>query len=171
MTMTPNLIVEFLAPWALALLTYPILRRSARCIVVSGGRAAASAVTPLPHERFFTSRDVASAGILSVAGWMLGSTIQHLVPGHQWWAQPLTTGWEIGYAIAMVVVAVAAPLLYVAAALLTFVVLLMLVTWLGEPIDGEPGSLTRMRTMWRVVATVWSKVFGRFNSVTEAARS
>ena len=166
--MTPNLISEFLTPWALALLAYPILVRSARCVAVSGPRVAASALSPVPHERLFTSRDVAAVTALAVAGWMLASTIHHLVPGQQWWAHPLTTGWEMSYAVAMIVMTVAAVLLYVTATLLTLVVLLALVAWLGEPADGDSGSLTRMQTLLRVVETVWSRMFGRANSVNEA---
>lgn len=54
------------------------------------------------------------------------------------------------------------------ATLLTLVVLLALVAWLGEPADGDSGSLTRMQTLLRVVETVWSRMFGRANSVNEA---
>lgn len=171
MTMTPNLIAEFLTPWALALLAYPIVVLSARCVAVIGPRMAASALSPVPHERRFTSRDVAAATALAATGWALASTIHHLVPGQQWWAHPLTTGWEISHAVSMIVMAVAGLLLYVTAALLTLVVWLALVAWLGESVDGGPGSRTRIQTMRRVVEAAWSKMLGRFNFGAEATSS
>ncbi len=176
MTMTPHLISEFLAPWALAVLSYPILLRSARCLVVSGPRVAASVLTRRPpygkgHRRPFTRRDVESLASLAVASCALALLIDGLVPGPQWWTHELTSGWEISFGFAMVAVAVAGPLLSMMAALLTAMIGLALVSWLSEPVDDEPESPTRMQTARRASAQAWNNTFRRGRLAREAGRA
>lgn len=176
MTMTPHLISEFLTPWVLAVLSYPTLLLSARRLVTSGPRIAASILTRRPpygkgHRRPFTHTDVRSSAILAVASCALALVIDDLVPGPQWWTHPLTSGWEISFGFAMVAVAVAGPLLWIMAALLTAITGLALVSWLAEPVDDEPESPTRMQMLRRASVQAWNTTFRLVRPAREAGRA
>lgn len=164
MTMTPHLITEFLTPWVLAALAYPILFVAARRAAVSGPRVVVWLVMGRrqPQTRFqrrpVRGKDVKSAVLLLAAAAALAVAIDEGLPGPQspWWFHPLNSGWEVSYGFATVLAAAAAPLLYLMATLLALVTAMAVASWLVDPVDDAPNSPIRVQSLCRAAAAWWS---------------
>jgi hypothetical protein len=170
MLFTSNRIAEYLVPWVLVTLAYPLVVVALRRLVVIASRVFASLDTggaPYAgdHRRPYSSADVVVTVLLAATVWALaGQIAAYLAPRTGWWwSVQLHSGWEISYGFATVLAAFALPLLYIVLAPLALTLLMMLLSWLAEPIydglapvDHAPAAFpNRLNTMRRALATWW----------------
>lgn len=135
--MTPHTAIP-LTPWAIAQILTPWVLLALSCAFIVGGVVCVIKLldTAIWHGEVKGKEVLSAAAVAAAAPWM-STMIGDFVPSEAWWSQPLTTGWDTAYAIAMVALTVAQTLLTAVTAAAALVTTAVTVVWLSGRADGS----------------------------------
>lgn len=148
MSVTPQILSEVLLTWILVgvacRVVFISVRRAAAVgrhalmVFVRGGRCQLRGVDAMA----FTACVV------------VAYAIDELSPPPQWFSQPLTSGWAVGLGVAVVLLAIAQPMLLLTAGAIALLAGLEVVFWFEEPLIDDECSRTRGQVMWQSLAAM-----------------
>lgn len=148
MSVTPQILSEVLLTWILVCVAYRVVFISVRRAAVMGRHA----LVVFVRDGRCQLRGVDAMAFTACI--VVGYVIDELSPPPHWFSQPLTSGWAVGFGVAVVLLAIAQPMLLLTAGAIALLAGLEVVVWLEEPLIDDEGSRTRGHVMWQSLAAI-----------------